>query len=293
MISNGHANGSVNILSKVDRSLVATPAGPSVRKVSRYDWSTGGSIGSFSWLKKSELNIDGRYQRDQVSEGKIREIAANWDWLMLGTISVIKRNDGSYWVFDGGHRTRASFYRDDVDMLPCMVHEIESVNDEAKAFVARNTMVSNVSAYDRFHASVCASEPVAVNANEVLREFGLTAIKGGTSTGKFLSCIGALQKCIEADIDDTRKVLGFCLRLAGESIVTGKVLTAMFTLHQHFKPNFDVIDRHGEKISRHSQREIEVKMNQFSTECGRAGNVICAKAILDLINHRNRNKIEW
>ena len=75
--------------------------------------------------------------------------------------------------------------------------------------------------------------------------------------------------------------------------MTGKVLTAMFTLHQHFKADFDVIDRHGEKISRHSQREIEVKMNQFATECGKNGSVICAKAILDLINHRNRTRIAW
>lgn len=291
MISNG--NCSVNILSKVDKSLVGTPAGPAVRKVIRYDWSTGGSIGSFAWIKKSELNIDGRYQRDQVSEEKIREIASNWDWLLLGTVSVIEREDVTYWVFDGGHRTRAAFYRDDVDVLPCMVHKIASVNEEAKAFVARNTMVSNVSAFDRFHASVCAKEPVAVTAGEVLEEFGLVAVKGGTSSGKFLSCIGALQKCVEANPDDARKVLGFCLKLAGDSVVTGKVLSAMFALHQHFKPEFDVIERHGEKISRHSQREIEVKMNQFATECGKGGNVICAKAILDLINHRNRHRLTW
>lgn len=286
-------NGSVNILSKVDRSLVATPAGPVIRKVSRYDWTTGGSVGIFAWINKNSLNIDGRYQREQVSEAKIRDIASKWDWLLLGALSVIVREDESYWVFDGGHRVRAAFYRDDVECLPCMVHTINSVNEEAKAFVARNTMVSNVSAFDRFHASVCAKDPVAVDAHKLMQEFGIVAIKGGMSSGKFLSCVGALQKCVEVNLEDARKVFGFCIKLAGDSIVTGRVLTAMFTLHQHFKPDFDVIDKYGEKISRHSQREIEIKMGQFATECGKNGNVICAKAILDLINHRNRNRIAW
>ena len=282
-----------NILSKVDKSLVATPAGLAIRKIERYDWTTGGSVGVFTMIKKTDLNIDGRYQRDTVSETKIRDIAGKWDWLLLGALSVIEREDGTYWVFDGGHRTRAAFYRDDIDLLPCIVYQITSVNDEAKAFVARNTMVSNVSAFDRFHAAAFANEPVAKTAEAMLQEFGLIPVKGGTQSGKCISCVGALQKCIEVNADDTKKVLSFCMKLSGESLVVGRVLSAMFTLYQHFKPQFDVIDRFGEKIERHSQREIEVKMNQFATECAKGGSVIHAKAILELINHKNRNRITW
>lgn len=287
------SNVSVNILSKVDRSLAPTPNGAPVIKRKRFDWTTGGKVGSFAWIKKEELNIDGRYQREQVSEAKVREIAREWDWLLLGTVSVIQREDGSYWVFDGGHRTRAAFFRDDVECLPCMVHEIGEVSDEAKAFVARNTMVSNVAALDRYRASICAGEPTAVTTESILEEFGLTAVKGGVSTGRYLACIGTLQKCVDANAEDARKVLEFCLKLAGEYVVVGKVLAAMFTLYQHYKSEFDVIDRFGEKIGRHSQREIEVKIGQFATECGKGGAIIGAKAILELINHKNRNRLQW
>lgn len=283
-------------MSKVDRSLAPVPNPKrevTVSKRDKFDWSTGGSCGEFRWIAKNDLNIDSRYQRDQVSDAKVREIARDWDWLLLGCISVIEREDGSLWVFDGGHRARASFFRDDIKELPCMVHRVATVNEEAKAFVARNTMVSNVAAYDRHRASVCAAEPVALSVQAILDEFGLTVIKGGASGAGYLSCIGTLQSCVKEDAEDAKKVLRFLLSIAGERLVVGKVLAAMFTLYRHFKPKFDILEKYGEKISRHSQREIEVKISQFTTECGKGGNVIGAKAILELINHRNRIRVEW
>ena len=97
----------LNILSKVDRSLAPVPnpnRAVAVSKRDKFDWSTGGSRGEFRWIAKNDLNIDSRYQRDQVSEAKVMEIARDWDWLLLGCISVIEREDGSLWVFDGGHQ---------------------------------------------------------------------------------------------------------------------------------------------------------------------------------------------
>jgi hypothetical protein len=293
IMASGNCAG-VNILSKTDKSLAPTPAGKPTVKRTKFDWSTGGAIGSFAWIPKGDLNIDGRYQREQCSKEKVHAIARAWDWLLLGVISVIVRSDGTYWVFDGGHRTRASFFRDDVTRLPCIVHELDKVNDEAKAFVARNTMVSNVAAYDRFRASVCATEPTAVKTDAILNAFGLTLVKGGTNNPATIACIGAIQKIISEDYEAAKKVLGFCISIAGQHQVSGKVLSAMFTLQQHFKDNVDVIDRYREKLSRHSQREIEVKINQFSTECGRTGSVVGAKAILELVNHKSRsNRLEW
>jgi len=296
MIVSGDNGKGINILNKVDRSMTPVPNSKkiiSVSKRDKFDWSTGGSTGEFRWIEKNDLNIDSRYQRDQVSESKVRDIARNWDWLLLGCISVIERDDGSLWVFDGGHRARASFFRDDINLLPCMVHKVATVNEEAKAFVARNTMVSNVAAHDRHRASVCAAEPIALTVQSILDDFQLTAIKGGYTASNYISCIGTLHSCVKEDQEDTKKVLRFLLNIAGDRMVVGKVLAAMFTLYRHFKPKFDVIEKYGDKISRHSQREIEVKIKQFATECGKGGNVIGAKAILEMINYKNRIRIEW
>lgn len=283
----------VNILDTADKSFVDNVTGK-MRKIDRYGWTMTGKMGVYAEIDKNLLRADIRYQREEISEKKVVEIASAWDWAAIGTLIVVDRNDGYYWVLDGGHRARASFYRDDVHVMPCIVHQLKDVRSEAVSFVTTNTKVNAVSSMDKFRAAVFGDQDeVAKATSHLLSEFGLTPVKGGHQTGKYISCIGALQSCVAVSLEDTRKVLGFCLKLAGEYVVVGTVLQAMFTLHQHFKPAFDVIDKFGHKISRHSQKEIEVKMRQFATECGKSGNVINAKAILELINHKNRNRIEW
>lgn len=287
-------NGGFNILSKDDRSgLPVFGAKTLAIRRAKYDWSTGGSCGKFEWVDKNDLNIDGRYQREQCSDSKVRSIAAEWDWLLLGTLSVIRREDGSLWVFDGGHRARASFFRDDVPKLPCMIHEVDGVNAEAKAFVARNTMVSNVAAMDRYKASVVANEPVAKKTRMLLDELGLSA-STYSGSGK-IQCIGAVQKCVSENYEMARKSLLLCMQIAGDSSVVGAVLSAIFTLQMHFLPEIDVIDMHGEKLAKHSQKELEMKINQFSAECGGArGHTIAAKALMHIANHKTRTRrLEW
>lgn len=286
-------NAGNNILSKIDRSLTPVPGRVSAIKREKYDWSTGGSRGEFHWVDKHDLNIDGRYQRDQCSEDKVRTIARGWDWLILGVLSVIRREDGSLWVFDGGHRARASFLRDDVESLPCMVHEVGSVNAEAKAFVARNTMVSTVSSRDRYKASVVAGEPCAEQAAALLAEHGLElSLRSGS--GKIL-CIGALQQCVNDDYDNASKTLGLCVKIAGDASVSGNILKAVFTLQKHFLPAVDIIATYQDRLLGHSQRELEIKINQFSAECGgKKGSVIGAKALLQVINHKLKTRrLEW
>ena len=291
---NADTNNRFNILDKLDKSSVTSKNGVVTRKADRYEWRDPQKPGKFLLIAKHQLNIDGRYQRDQVSTKKVMDIASGWDWLLIGAISVIVRQDGTFWVFDGGHRVRAAFRRDDVQYLPCMVHEIETVKEEAKAFVERNTLTTNVSSFDRFNASVVAEDPVAKSTMEMLTEFGLKPVKGGGSDSTYIHCVGALQKCVKINREDARKTLAFCLKIVGDDFIVGKVLLGMFTLHQHFKERFDVIDDFGHKLEKHSQREIEVKIKQFIVECGgKGGEVMFAKAILTLINHRLKFKIEW
>jgi hypothetical protein len=295
MISQTNGGKSFNILDKTDRSLAPLPNGALSIKRLKFDWSTGGEKGVFEWIPKRDLNIEGLYQRDQCSEEKVLEIARSWDWLLLGTLSVIHRSNGEYFIFDGGHRARASFHREDVTHLPCMVHELDSINDEAKAFVARNTMISNVASFDRFKASICAAEPIALKTESLLTEFGLVPVSGGTSKSGYITCVGTLQRIVEEDYAIAKKVLGFCILLAGDSMVIGKVLHAMFVLQRHFIGSMDIIDRFYDKLTKHSQREIEIKMNQFRVECGgKGGTVVDAKAILEIINHKVRtNRLQW
>jgi hypothetical protein len=294
MTKSNNGSGDFNILCKKDNSTVTAPHGRGqIDKTERYKWSTLDEPGEFRLIDKDELNIDGRYQREQISEKKIMDITRGFQWCLFGALNVSEREDGSLWVIDGGHRTRACFNRSDVIMVPCMVHHLSNSTEEALRFVDLNTLTSNVSAFDKYHASVYGGREIPVITEKILRSLGLTAVKGGMTTGSYISCVGAVQKCVEVSPEDTKKVLEFCLKLEGDHIVTGKLLQAMFILHQRFKGKFDIIDRFGDKLLSHTMRSLEAKMTEFSTLTGKGGNTVNARALLEVINHRRRNKLEW
>lgn len=279
-----------NILSHVDQAFNSSQK---TAKREIYKWTQPSQQGVFMMILKKQLNIDGRYQREEVSREKVMSIARDWDWLICGTISVIRRDDGTFWVFDGGHRTRAAFYRDDITELPCMVHDMSSLTDEARAFVARNTMVSNVSALARFRASTCAKEPISVQATEMLERNGMHVVKNSTTLDTF-SAIGSLIECIKQNHEVAETVLGFCCRLTRETGPSGVLMLGMFVLQMHFlQLKIDVIATCGERILTHSQKEIEIRVRQMRAETGKGGATIYAKAILELINKGKRIKLVW
>lgn len=287
-----------NILDKSDKSLAPVPSKNGDKplmslKRQKFGWSEGGDIGEFKMIDKHDLNIDERYQRDMVSESKVREIASSWDWLLFGALSVIQRQDGSYWVFDGGHRTRASFYRDDIAQLPCMVHKVYELRSEAKAFKLRNTMISNVAAFDRFRADLCAEDPVAIQLASMLDDFGLTPMPGGAFKPSQICCISTLLRIVSTDADTARRALEFALLIADEKPVASKPLAGLFILQRHFAGKLDILAKYEEKLSKHSLREIEIRINQFAAEAGKGGETVSAKAILSIINKKLKNKLEW
>jgi hypothetical protein len=67
------------------------------------DTETGTEKGTVKWIATSLLCVDHTYGR-MPSEAKIRKIAANWDWLMVGVLTVGERKNGGLYVVDGQHR---------------------------------------------------------------------------------------------------------------------------------------------------------------------------------------------
>jgi hypothetical protein len=286
----------VNILDRSDRSLSPVPRANGrpamIPKRSKNDWSLGGKPGRFCMIDKNELNIDGRYQRGQVSETKVREIARNWDWVLLGVILVVQRLDGTYWVFDGGHRTRGSFYRDDIQMLPCMVYSIDDLSDEAKAFLGKNLMVTNVSSVDKYKAAVVANDETANKASALLGEFGIEVSFNASKT-KQIKCINTLLSMIDRDEALAKRCFVFCLGRSEGSPVSSTVMRGLFALCQRLSDRVDVLEKFGEKLARHNQREMEVRIRQMRAECGKGGEKVEALALLSLINKGCKNKLSW
>lgn len=283
-----------NILVKKDKSMAPTPSAGAVPKREKFAWTTNSEPGEFVMVPKKDLNIDGSYQRGEVSKQKVLEIAKNWDWKLFGALSVVMRENGSLWVYDGGHRTRAAFYRDDISDLPCMVFEVKTMTDEAKAFVGANTMKSNVSAFHVYRASVKAKEPVALATKAVLEKFGYEATQDGKKPFGF-SAISTLKKLVEEDARLAERVFSVCAEMAIDGEQTpAATLRGLFVLAKKLDGKADILaNGHREKLKKEGIAGIEAAIRREKHIAGQGGQLVEAKALLDLLNKGKRRKLNW
>lgn len=286
----------MNILNKQCKALVPTfgNASASVFKREKYSWAEPCEPGTFLMIKKDELNIDGSYQREEVSKDKVMEIARDWDWKLFGTLSVIMRKDGTCWLYDGGHRARASFLRDDITELPCMVFESADEKTEAKAFIGANTMKSVVSAYHKHRASVKTGEPIAMAAQSILDKHGYFPTQ--TAPKKYgFAAISALQSQVKEDRNLAEKVFAVCANIAqdGETI-SGDVLTAIFTCQKKLEGKVDILKgSHFDRLFRETLPGIEAAIRREKHIVGKGGAAVSAKAVLDVLNKGKKRRLSF
>lgn len=284
----------MNILNKQCQAMAPTfgNAGFPIAKHKKWSWAEPCSPGVFLMIKKENLNIDGSYQREEVSKLKVMEIARDWDWKLFGTLSVIMRKDGSFWVYDGGHRCRAAFLRSDIIELPCLVFECEDEKTEAKAFIGTNTMKSVVSAYHKHRASVITNEPNAMAVQSILDKHGYFPSQGTSKKFGFMA-INSLQSQVKEDKVLAEKVFAACASIAqdGEQI-SGEVLDAVFTCQKKLAGKADILTNgHLERLQRETLPGIEAAIRREKHIVGKGGSAISAKALLDLLNKGKQRRL--
>lgn len=284
----------MNILKKECTGLAPTPNGKAVPKREKYSWAQSCDPGRFLLIPKHDLNIDGTYQREEVSKMKVLEIARDWDWKLFGTLSVIQRPDGSFWVYDGGHRCRASFYRDDIAALPCMVFDAIDEKTEAKAFIGTNTMKSTVSAYHRHRASVKTGEPIALATQSIMEKHGYHPTQSNGKRFGF-QAINCLQSLVKEDPQLAEKSFELCATIACDGeMISGEVLDGIFRCQKKLEGRASIFDAQiTEKLRRETQTGIEMAIRREKHIMGKGGSAVRAKAILDLINKGRHRKISF
>lgn len=284
----------MNILNKKCNALAPTfgNAKASIPKREKFSWAQPCSPGDFKLIPKVDLNIDGSYQREEVSKEKVADIARDWDWKLFGTLSVVVRPDGSHWVYDGGHRCRASFLRDDITVLPCMVFRADDEKTEAKAFIGTNTMKSVVSAYHKHRASVKTGEPIALACQAIVEKYGYSVSQGNAKKFSF-KAINTLQSLVKEDSALAEKSFGLCASIcSGGEVISGEVLEGIFRCQKKAWGKLDVFDaQNSEKLRRESQAGIEIAIRREKHIMGKGGSAVNAKAILDILNKGKHRKV--
>lgn len=216
----------------VEPTVSVGAKGGKTSKIERYGWILRDSPGVFMEIDKQELHIDHEYQRDEVNVDKVRSIASSWSWVGCGSISVALRPDGRFFVFDGQHRVLAAKTRSDIDVLPCMVFECDSVAKEAAGFLVTNSERKPVTAIDKFRSLVITEDQAAQRVKEVLSDLGLEISKTANRPGQ-IKCIARCLTLATSDFECFKKTLALSGRLCRDiAPVHEDIVAGLFHLHR-------------------------------------------------------------
>jgi hypothetical protein len=193
------------------KSMELTPAGQD--KIKRYGWIAKDTPGELAMIAKTDLHVDKTYQREAF-KFKIMEIASAWSWIACGAIVVGKRNE-QFWVIDGQHRVVASMRRSDITHLPCVVFDTEDVRQEARGFLAANTLRKPISAMQKRNALVAAGDDLAMFVDKTCAELGIKLTRH-PKCGMETNSISALMSKASANRQSFADCLSICAELSAD-----------------------------------------------------------------------------
>jgi hypothetical protein len=128
--------------------------------------------GVFIKVKKELLQVDHRYQRPERRWTQTEIFC--FDDKAFGVLIVARRQDGTFWVIDGQNRRNLALQIDYIKVIPCMVHDIETVEEEAKLFGLINEERVSISNLDSFRAAKFRGDEAANIVDEMIKETGRT-----------------------------------------------------------------------------------------------------------------------
>lgn len=282
-----------NILNKDDSQWEGRHFNAKYKKQEKYKWKAPGPQGEFRLIPKKKLNIDGDYQRDQVSVDKVLRIAREWDWRLFGVLAVVEREDLTLWVYDGGHRCRGAFRRDDIDELPCMVFKLSDKALEAEAFVGTNTMKTGVSAFHLHRARKQFKDPVAVKVAAIVDKYGYRVVQEEQKFG--FRAVHTLEKMVKRDEVLAERVFAACTKIAldGEQIPQ-RVMGALFECQCKLEGRADILSGdYLEKLVAKTLSGIKREIESMIARVQKGGPLVAALGVLEVINKGKHRKLSF
>lgn len=269
-------------------------ASPAQDKAKRYAWSMKHRPGALLMVDKNIILVDSRYQR-LLNDGKRLQIAADFNWVAFGVLSVNKRSDGSIWCIDGQHRLAAAKSREDVLTVPVSVFSIpDSVEEEALAFLALNTLRRPLTSKEKFRASLISGDLIASVAQELIQGAGRSI--DSRSSESSVDCLTALMNVIRLDEQTARKVWPVVTEICEGHNIDNRLLQGFAYLERKLQ------DKQGERRSitepdnkrklvaagrDHLMREVTKAAAYYH----RGGERVFAEGLLNVINYRRQHRL--
>jgi len=144
-----------------------------INRVEKYDWCPLLANVPIRRIPLTRMQVDRRYQREQLSESKVLDIARAWNPAAVGVLTVSLRLDGMYYLIDGQHRWGAAMRRGDIQALECRVCQGLTIEQEAALFRMLNLSRTNVNSFVKFRSALVAGDPATVECAAMLKRYGL------------------------------------------------------------------------------------------------------------------------
>lgn len=258
-----------------------------VGKVKRYQWKDLDRPGVFRMISKHDLIIPTEHYQRAGGDQKVNKIASRFSWPAFQVISVSDIGGGKYHVIEGGHRTRAALKRNDVDLLPCMVFVMDSVKDEAEAFLEVNVNRAPMTAVARHRAYIVTGDPVAIKVENIVRQSGRRI---ESSQGPYsVSCINELRVCVQEDEAAFLRVWPVICNLCEGNKLTRDIVLGLFWLERRVNSGISN-PRRAKRIYDVGFQRILDGSRQGREYHGNPGSKAIADGMLKQINHGLRNK---
>lgn len=256
-----------------------------------YKWKVKDVPGIFEWIALDRLHVDQVYQRTEIKRKRVADIAASWSWAACGAICVARREDGTLWVFDGQHRALAARKRGDITELPCLIFPAISIDQEADAYIRANTNRGPMRFVEKFKAMLVTGDPVAVQVQEMLDEFGYIA-SSQRGEGR-VSCLAALYRAMERNPKACRRSFELCVELYDGGSMVDQVVAALNYLDMHLQKQMDstiAAATYRKKLLEIGAVEVERSIQQAIGYHGKSGEKVWADGIVRLLNKGRRTK---
>lgn len=254
-----------------------------ITKAERYGWQIKDQPGRMEMINKNLLKIHPSYQRQSMAT-KILAIASSWSWIGCGVIIVGLRGD-ELWVIDGQHRVLASRKRVEIEKLPCLIFETDSVKQEARGFLDANVARGPVNSLDKYRAALAAEDETAIYISEVFESLGIVPTKSEVILG-FKAMGWAMTKALE-DKEAFDDVMGLVAQLCRECAIKERLVAGLYYLLSKFPKNDH---RLHDRIKKVGARKLLDAANRASVFLGMGGGKVWAEAMLNEINKGISNK---
>lgn len=267
------------------------PSGKS--KVDRYGWTLQDKIGQLEWIDKGRLYVDHTYQRDNINDHRVLEIAQAWSWIACAILVVARRIDGSLWVVDGQHRKLAADRREDIRQLPCIIFDVADIKEEAQGYLRNNTLKSPIKTLDRFKALIVTGDPAATEISRLISDAGYKLTNAGTST-MTCNCPATLMRCLNNNRVAFLSVWPLIIKVHDRSKLSDRLVQAIVYLEAYLlkvQCGQSLLDRHNsDRLAELGLASLEREMQKASSYYSKGGARVWADGIANALNWKRKSR---